>query len=438
MMTKIREGYKETEIGVIPEDWEATELSNISDLITKGTTPTTYGFDFVDEGVNFIKIESINDTYGTLIPSSFSKITNECHQKLNRSILKSGDILFAIAGATVGKCAMIKNEELPANTNQALAIIRLKENENKQFVFHQLRGYYIQQKISQIKTNTAQPNLNLKQIGDFKFAYPKSTCEQQRIAEILSTTDSHIEKLDKTIEDYQLLKKGMMKKLLTEGIGHTEFKETEIGMVPKEWEVKSLNSLCKIITKQTGFDYTASIKPNLLTESTENSIPFLQTKNFKGSSISLETDYYLPIEIAQNFPKILLDEKCLLFSIVGASVGNIGLFDESKLAFLGGAICIAKFIDTDVVDFVYYVMQSEIGQKQIKFYTKGAGQATITIEDIREILVPIPNKTEIEKISLGLRNVDKKLELLSDEKNDFIKLKNALMEKLLTGKVRVL
>lgn len=433
MMTKIREGYKETEIGVIPEDWEAIELSNISDLITKGTTPTTYGFEFVDEGVNFIKIESINDTYGTLIPSSFSKITNECHQKLNRSILKSGDILFAIAGATVGKCAMIKNEELPANTNQALAIIRLKENENKQFVFHQLRGYYIQQKISQIKTNTAQPNLNLKQIGDFKFAYPKSTCEQQRIAEILSTTDSHIEKLDKTIEDYQLLKKGMMKKLLTEGIGHTDFKETEIGRIPKDWEVKKLGEL---IDLRTGFPF----------KSKEFKLEGGKYKLLRGINISegfirwnSDIDKYWDEEF-DKIDEFKVKVGDLVISMDGSKVGrNYALLKKQyDNLLLVQRVALIRSNELLRQEYLVQIIASSYFVNYVDAVKTSSGIPHISAKQIRDFQICLPSLAEQNQISGVLMSVNGIIDKTLDERQDFILLKEALMDKLLTGKVRVL
>ena len=207
---------------------------------------------------------------------------------------------------------------------------------------------------------------------------------------------------------------------------------TELGEIPEKWEVKKLVDLCNIITKQTGFDYTSTIKPNLLSEYRINTVPMLQTKNFKGVNIDLNTDFYIPKDIAFGFPKILLNQKCLLFSIVGASVGNIGLFNEKSIAFLGGAICVAKFIDIDDVELVYYSMLSIIGQKQIKHITKGGAQATITIEDIRELKIPRPPLSEQQRIVKILSSneelITKTYELIKKAKE----IKQGLMQELLT------
>ena len=101
-------------------------LSDISELITKGTTPTTIGYDFQDKGINFLKIECFDES-GNYNESKVAHISEECHNKLKRSQLKEEDILFSIAGA-IGRVAIVTKEMLPANTNQALAIIRINDD----------------------------------------------------------------------------------------------------------------------------------------------------------------------------------------------------------------------------------------------------------------------------------------------------------------------
>ena len=161
---------------------------------------------------------------------------------------------------------------------------------------------------------------------------------------------------------------------------------------------KKLGELCPLITKQTGFDYSNYIKDKLVREKKENHIPYIQTKFFTGRQFDFNTDYYISEETAARFPKIVLDTKCILLSIVGASIGNIGLYDNSQKSFLGGAIGVAKPSADVNTEFIYYYLTSHSGQKQIFHKVKGAGQATITIEDIREFLVPQPSLSEQQRI----------------------------------------
>lgn len=142
-------------------------LSELTDVITKGTTPTTLGYKFQDEGINFLKIESF-DGIGTFIPNKVAYVSDECHEKFKRSQLKKNDILFSIAGA-IGRVAIVTEEMLPANTNQALAIIRL--NDNNMYIPYVkliLTSNYVKRQIEKQKQGVAQINLSLKNIGDLE------------------------------------------------------------------------------------------------------------------------------------------------------------------------------------------------------------------------------------------------------------------------------
>lgn len=183
-------------------------------------------------------------------------------------------------------------------------------------------------------------------------------------------------------------------------------------LCPDGVEYVKLGTLCSLITKQTGFDYTNHIKARLLMEPAENAVPYIQTKFFAGKNFNYQTDYYVPMDIVEQFPKITLDEKCILFSIVGASIGNVGLFPGERKCFLGGAICVAKVLPQYDVDYVYYCVESHNVQHQIRRKTKGAGQATITVEDIREFEIPLPPieiQSEIVRILDNFTNLTAEL-----------------------------
>ena len=167
------------------EDWEQRKLKDITSIITKGTTP----LDKSGNGdINFIKIENINPSTGII--ESTSKITEEEHNGyLRRSQLKENDLLFSIAG-TLGRVSLINKEILPANTNQALAIIRLKKcdlNYIKTF----LKGKAISDFIKKNPTIGAQPNLSLEQVSNFEISYPEDT-EAHKIGIMLDSLDNLI------------------------------------------------------------------------------------------------------------------------------------------------------------------------------------------------------------------------------------------------------
>ena len=109
-----------------PADWGSFELEEITSKVTKGKTPTSYGYDYLDSGINFIKVESILE-YGGFDKTMFDYIGSDAHQHLSGSELQEDDVLFSIAGA-LGKVAIVTKSQLPANTNQALALIRVDDS----------------------------------------------------------------------------------------------------------------------------------------------------------------------------------------------------------------------------------------------------------------------------------------------------------------------
>ena len=188
-------------------------LNDLSELITKGTTPTTYGFDYIQSGINFIKVESIDDD-GHFLPDKFAHINNETHQFLSRSILSKNDILFSIAGA-LGRVTIVTSEVLPANINQALSLIRIKKSTDIpiDFIKYYLQSDNIQNVVKNISVQSAQSNLSLVQIGDFEIAVPeKKECE--RITNILSLVDKKLFNERQAKEQIIILKQSLMRDLL--------------------------------------------------------------------------------------------------------------------------------------------------------------------------------------------------------------------------------
>jgi type I restriction enzyme M protein len=187
------------------------KLIDETKLITKGTTPTSLGFSFMSKGINFVKIESILDS-GEIEKEKFAFIDEEANMKLSRSQLKENDILFSIAGA-LGRTTIINKNILPANINQALAIIRLKDNSNflVKYVYFILRSWIIQSQIDFLKVGLAQSNLSLTQINDFSIPFAPLEVQEKIIYEI-----ENLEKKSKTvvINDLKIQKEAILNKYL--------------------------------------------------------------------------------------------------------------------------------------------------------------------------------------------------------------------------------
>ncbi|MCC5907174.1 MAG: restriction endonuclease subunit S [Balneolaceae bacterium] len=180
-------------------NWDLIELGDICELVTKGTTPTSIGHKYTDDGINFIKIESI-DSNGSFKTEKFAHIDEAANEALKRSQLKKGDILFSIAGA-LGRAAIVTEDVLPANTNQALAIIRLKKEAPimREYLFSALSTGFSLEQIENFRGGVAQQNLSLTQIKSFKIPIPPLP-EQKRIVAILHEAFEVIDQAKANIE----------------------------------------------------------------------------------------------------------------------------------------------------------------------------------------------------------------------------------------------
>lgn len=415
MMTKIREGYKETEIGVIPEGWEVTRICDVSSFISNGFVGTASPYYSSDENATlYLMGNNVRENY--IDKRTLVRINDEFTEKYTKSKIFKDDMLTVQSGHIGTSC--IVTEEFDNAHCHAVIITRF----DKTKVNPDYQAYYINSSVgkSRLKSlfvGTTIKHINTKDLKVFQIPLPPLP-EQQRIAEILSTTDSHIEKLDKTIEDYQLLKKGMMKKLLTEGIGHTEFKETEIGRIPKEWEVKTLGVICTIIAGQSPSSETYN--------ESGIGLPFYQGRTEFGSINPITKKWCSePIKIAE-----ALD---ILIS-VRAPVGDVNICETKSC--IGRGLALIRETKSSKHKFIYYLMQLSIDR--LNKVGQGSTFTAINTSDLNNFSIQVPSIEEQELIADNLFEIDKLIELLKEDRNDLILLKKSLMEKLLTGKVRVL
>ncbi|WP_459130160.1 restriction endonuclease subunit S [Guggenheimella bovis] len=222
------------------EAWEQRKLREMASLITKGTTP----LDKSNTGnVNFVKIESIDEVSGEITITQ--KITSEEHEGyLRRSQLKENDILFSIAG-TLGRVTSVKSSILPANTNQALAIIRLKTGD-LQYVKTYLKGKAVSDYIKKNPTIGAQPNLSLEQVGDLEIALP-TLDEQRRIGAYFHQLDDLITLHQRKYDTLVSVKKSMLEKMFPKN--GSRVPEIRFKGFTEAWEQRKLETLAEFNPK---------------------------------------------------------------------------------------------------------------------------------------------------------------------------------------------
>ncbi len=198
----------------IPENWLMGKIKFLSEIISKGTTPSTVGREVLEIGnIFYVKVENIKEGYVGVPPSYF--IDEETDKILSRSSLKEDDILVVITGSTMGKVVILPKEFTPSNTNQGISFVRLKNKSNVRFVWYWLNSEIIQDRIKVVCTQSTQPNLSMEDLGNFSIPIP-SELEQIKIVEHLDSKTKEIDDLIKLEQNKIDLLKEYRQSLISE------------------------------------------------------------------------------------------------------------------------------------------------------------------------------------------------------------------------------
>ncbi|UCH94021.1 MAG: restriction endonuclease subunit S [Candidatus Aminicenantes bacterium] len=189
-------------VNKIPKGWILGRLGDFSSLITKGESPKWQGFNYVDEGILFIRSENV--LWGKLNISNALKIPLEFHSKLKRSQVKANDVLINLVGASIGRCCVAPLNISELNINQAVALIRTKNEVYQTYLMYFLISPESQKKIQEGKVETARANISLTDLKSFIIPIPKIK-EQKKIVEEI---ESRFEKADRV----EQVVKGCLKK----------------------------------------------------------------------------------------------------------------------------------------------------------------------------------------------------------------------------------
>jgi type I restriction enzyme S subunit len=197
----------------LPNGWQADRLGNITTLITKGTTPTTHGFEYLDSGINFIKVEDIHN--GKIVPNRISKfISDEANKFLKRSQLKEKDILFSIAGS-IGTTCIVEEKDLPANTNQALAIIRGYGTVFNTRYLRMCLDSIISSRIKSRARGGAMNNISLLDVREMVMPIPPLS-EQHRIVEKVDKLMKLCDEIEEKVKENRQNAEKLMEAVLRE------------------------------------------------------------------------------------------------------------------------------------------------------------------------------------------------------------------------------
>lgn len=406
-----------------PKDWREVDLINIANTFIGLVTTMTSNY--TNDGAKLIRNQDIQNNKFIFKENIY---LNREFAELNKSRMhKLGDVVTVHTG-DIGTSAVIE-ESLVGSLGFATIITRLdKKIADPYFISCYFNSQHYKEYVMSIMTGDGRNNLNMRDFNKTRLMLP-SLPEQKAIAETLMAFDRHIENLERIIEKKKMICDGAVEDLMTGKERLDGFKG--------DWEDIIIGNLCYIVTKQTGFDYTNYIKESLKKSKTEMDIPFIQNKDFAIRQVNMNTDYYIPLNVAEKFPKILLDEKCLLISISG-KVGNVGIYEQNKKAFLGGAICVLKFFDKEYIDWIMYYLSSKKGMENLVKNEKKSSHKNLTVSDIRKISIPIPHASERKATINILDKMIAEIQTLEKEKAKIEKIKAGAMDDLLTGRVRLI
>jgi type I restriction enzyme S subunit len=436
---KIREGYKQSEVGVIPEDWEVWKLKNCCTKITDGTHDTPKP---IQNGTPFLTAihvkENCIDFEGCyyLPKNVHDEIYRRCNPEKN-------DVLMVNIGAGVATTALVNVEYEFSLKNVALLKPDCK-NLTGPFLNH-YQSLAKNKISSSITSGGAQPFLSLGQIGDLQLPIP-SLHEQTAIATALSDTDALIQSLEKLIAKKRAIKQGAMQELLTgkrrlPGFeGKKGLKKTEIGEIPVDWQLKPFSEVFNI-----SGGYTAS--RDQLSDSGYCYLHYGDIHTSSKSHIDVKHEFLnipkLDVAIGKVSTKSILSDGDVVF--VDASEDDEGtskhmvIRNAEGIPYISGLHTIVVKNKTDEIDnsFKEFCFQTPYIKKQFYFFAVGTKVSGISKTNIAKILLAYPEKNEQTAIATILSDMDSSLSALESKLSKYRAIKQGMMQELLTGKTRL-
>ena len=404
-MSEIKQGYKQTKVGIIPEDWEIVKLGKLTTVET-GKTPLRSNKQFWDNGtINWATTTEVNETY---IVSTNEKITNQAVAELKMKILPINTILLAMygQGKTRRKVALLRIE---STINQAFASIKPNKNYSTNFIFNYLDKSY--EKIRDLSHGSNQDNLNLDIVKALQIPLPPLK-EQEKIAEILTTWDEAITKQTELLRAKELQKKALMQKLLSGEVRFDGFSD--------EWEEIRLGKYIKEISKKN--------KENVeLVLSVTNKHGFIAQKDYFEKEVASKDTSNYKIVKKGNFA----------YNPSRINVGSLGLLEEYEIGILSPMYVIFECLKGLDKQYLNYWLNTHNFTGNLSKFLSGSVRDSLAFNDMKLMKIKLPSLPEQQKIAEVLSLADDEINLLKTELEELNLQKKALMQKLLTGQARV-
>ena len=396
------------------DPWEQRKLGEICDFITKGATPTTYGFSWQPDGVPFFRNDSIKDN--VFVFGEFSYISEAANEVLKRSEVHGNDILIAITG-DIGKVGIIPDTVEKANINQHIARVRIRKEALPYFVYQYLASDDTQKEYQKIKTGLSMPQLSLEQVRDIVVKIPEFN-EQGKIADCLRRIDTLITLHQRKYEKLVNIKKSMLDKMFPKN--GASVPEIRFKGFTDPWEQRKLSDIVEKVTeKNAGWQYIETF-----TNSAEFGI--ISQRDFFDHDISkigsLDGYYVVHNEDFVYNPRIS----------VTAPVGPINRNKLGRTGVMSPLYTVFRPHDIDTT-YLEHFFKSEYWHSFMNFNgDSGARSDRFSIKDsvFFEMPIPTPDIEEQKKIGEFLTLLDTLITLHQRKLEKLQNIKKSCLEKM--------
>jgi type I restriction enzyme S subunit len=430
-------------VNVTPDGWYTSPLSEVCSMIRDGTHLPPKR---IASGIPLLSIRNMKNGRFMLLDDD-TYVSKDFYEKMHSKWKpESGDLLLAVVGATVGKVCQVPADFPVFTLQRSVAVIRTNENIfDKNFLYAYSQSKPFKDRLWDRVNQTAQPGIYLAEIGKILTPIPPLP-EQQKIAAILSSVDEVIEKTQAQINKLKDLKIGMMQELLSpregqaanisnpqgeskNGLHHTEFKDSPLGRIPVGWETLSLENLVHRI-----IDCEHKTAPYI----DKSEFLVVRTSNVRhGELVHKDIKFTTESGFSEWTKRAIPSVGDVLFTRE-APAGESCMVPEGIKVCMGQRMVLLR-PNKDLVDPNYFslFLTSEFAELAIYELSIGTTVNRINIEDIKKIPYILPPKSEQKKIHSIVQSIQKTLTTKQSKLKSLLDTKKALMQDLLTGKVRV-
>ena len=423
-------------------EWKRSKLKDITIFIKDGTHGTHKD---VPDGIPLLSAKDIENGK-ILIPDNCRTVSESDYKLLHANYeIENDDLLLTVVG-TIGRVAIAKKLLKKITFQRSVSIIRIDKSKIlPEYSFHYFQSFNFQQTLERSKNASAQGGVYLGELAKTRIFHPVLPSEQQKIAHILTTCDTVIEQTQSTIAKYKAIKQGLLHDLFTRGLDPNGrlrpsylqspelYKESELGMIPKEWKVKRLDK----ITEKIGSGVTPTGGSDVYQTS---GVLFIRSQNVLIGSLSIEDAAFITTEIDAKMEYSRVKPFDVLLNITGASIGRCAFFPkELKSANVNQHVCIIRFIaiSKSLAIYASEFMNSFFGQSQINKSIAGGNREGLNFQQIKSFYFPIISSTELEMIAKIIELQSNKIQTEETLLQKYQSIKRGLMGDLLGGRKEV-